>query len=56
MVEVFSFDWAKILLDDLASEITKYQTNKTKGQPNSFFMSSYIMDSIYFMTPFPLMS
>ena len=52
----YSFNWAKILLDNLASEITEYQTNKAKGQLASFFMSSYIMDAIYFMMPFPLMS
>jgi hypothetical protein len=50
-----SFDWANILLESLASEITEYQTKKAKQKPTSFFMSSYIMDAIYFMTPFPLM-
>jgi hypothetical protein len=55
VVEGYSFDWAKILSDSLASEITKYQTKKSKGQSTSFFMSAYIMDTICFMMPFPLM-
>jgi hypothetical protein len=52
VAEGYSFDWAKILSDSLASEITEYQTKKAKGKPTSFFMSAYIMDAIYFMTPF----
>jgi hypothetical protein len=39
----------------MASEISKYQPNKAKVQPTSFFMSSYIMDTICFMAPFLLM-
>jgi hypothetical protein len=53
--EGYSFDWAKILSDNLASEIIEYQTNKSNWKSTSFFMSSYIMDSICFMTPFLLM-
>jgi hypothetical protein len=56
VAEGFSFDWEKILSDNMASEISEYQTKKTKGQPASFFMSAYIMDAICFMTPFLLMS
>jgi hypothetical protein len=56
VMEGFSFDWAKILSDSLASEITEYQTKKTKGKPTSFFMSAYIMDIICVMMHFPLMS
>jgi hypothetical protein len=55
VVEGFSFDWAKIFLDNLASEISEYQTKKTKGQPTSFFVSAYIMETICFIMPFPLM-
>jgi hypothetical protein len=29
---------------------------KGKGKPTPFFMLAYVMDVIYFMTPFPLMS
>jgi hypothetical protein len=43
------------LSDSLASEITEYQIKKAKGQSNSFFMSSSIMDATCFMTPFLLM-
>jgi hypothetical protein len=55
VAEGYSFDWAKMLLDSLVKEITKYQSLKSKGKPASFFMSTYIMDVVCFMTPFPLM-
>ena len=55
VVEGYSFDWAKILSDSLVKEFTEYHSLKSKGKPTSFFMSSYIMDVICFMTPFPLM-
>ena len=55
MAEGYSFDWAKILLGSLTSEITEYQTQKDKGQSTSFLMSTYFMDVICFMMPFPLM-
>jgi hypothetical protein len=51
----FSFNWAKILSDNLAKEITKYQSMNAKGKPTPFYMPAYIMDAICFMTPFPLM-
>jgi hypothetical protein len=51
----YSFDWAKILSDNLVREITKYQSLRAKGKPAPFFMSAYIMDVVCFMTPFPLM-
>jgi hypothetical protein len=54
--EGFSFNWDKILSDNLSKEVTEYQTAKSKGQPMAFYMSSYIMDAICFMTPFPLMN
>jgi hypothetical protein len=53
--EGYSFDWAKILSDSLDNEITEYQTKKDKGKSTPFFMSAYIMDTIYFMMPFLLM-
>jgi hypothetical protein len=53
--EGYSFDWAKILSDNLVREITEYRSLKSKGKPTPFFMSSYIMDVVCFMTPFPLM-
>ena len=49
-----SFDWATMLLDNLVRDIIEYQSLKSKGQPTPFFMSAYIMDAIYFMTPFPM--
>jgi hypothetical protein len=51
-----SFNWHKILLDNLTQEILNYKAAKSKGQPVSFYMSAYIMDAICFMTLFPLMN
>jgi hypothetical protein len=53
--EGYSFDWAKMLSDNLVREITEYQSLKAKGKPTPFYMSAYIMDVICFMIPFPLM-
>jgi hypothetical protein len=52
--ECFSFNWDKILSDNLSKEVIEYQTAKSKGQPVAFYMFAYIMDAICFMTPFPL--
>jgi hypothetical protein len=51
-----SFNWHKILSDNLTSEVMNYKAAKSKGQPMSFYMSAYIMDAICFMTHFPLMN
>jgi hypothetical protein len=56
VAEGFSFDWAKLMSDSLTSRITEYRAQKASGRTSSFFMSAYIMDAIFFMTPFPLMS
>ena len=53
--EGFSFNWAKMLSDSSAKEITEYQMLKSKGRPAPFYMLAYLMDAICFMTPFPLM-
>ena len=45
-----------MLFDNLAKEIVEYKSLKSKGQPAPFYMSTYIMDAICFMTPFPLMN
>ena len=55
VVEGYSFDWAKILSDNLVKEITEYHSLKSKGKLAPFFMSAYIMDIVCFMTPFLLM-
>jgi hypothetical protein len=55
VAEGFSFDWAKLMSDSLTSRITEYRAQKASGRASSFFMSAYIMDAIFFMTPFPLM-
>jgi len=52
----YAFNWAKILSDNLAKEITEYKLVKSKGKPAPFYMSTYIMDAISFITPFPLMN
>jgi hypothetical protein len=55
VAEGFSFNWDKILSDSLVKEITEYQTLKSKGQPAPFYMSAYLMDVVFFMTPFHFM-
>jgi hypothetical protein len=47
----YTFNWAKMLSDNLAKEIIDYKSTKSKGQPDPFYMSTYVMDSICFMTP-----
>jgi len=54
--EGYSFNWGKILSDNLTKEIAEYQTEKSKGKLASFYISAYIMDAIFYMTPFPLMN
>jgi hypothetical protein len=56
VAEGYSFNWSKILSDNLAKEITEYKMTKSKGCLISFYMYSYVMDAIYFVTPFPLMN
>jgi hypothetical protein len=54
--EGYSFNWSKILSDNLAKEVSNYKAAKAQGQPVAFYMSAYIMDAICFLTPFPLMN
>jgi hypothetical protein len=56
VAEGYAFNWAKILLDNLAKEIMEYKLDKSKGQSTHFYMSTYIMDAICFITLFPLMN
>ena len=56
VAEGFSFDRAKLLSDSLINRIIEYRAQKASGKAYSFFMFSYIMDVICFMTPFPLMN
>jgi hypothetical protein len=56
VVKGYSFNWAKFLLDNLAKEITEYKLAKSKGKPTPFYMFSYIMYVICFITHFPLMN
>jgi hypothetical protein len=42
--------------DKLAQEILNYRVARSKGQLVDFYMSAYIMDAIFFVTPFPLMN
>jgi hypothetical protein len=52
----YTFNWAKMLSNNLAKNIAEYQSLKSKWKLVPFYMSAYIMDSICFMTPFPLMN
>jgi hypothetical protein len=54
--EGYSFNWDKILSDNIAKEVSDYRAARARGQPVAFYMSAYIMDAICFMTPFPLMN
>jgi hypothetical protein len=51
-----SFDWVKMLSNSLTSRVTEYRAQKESGKISSFFMSAYIMDVVFFLTCFPLMS
>jgi hypothetical protein len=56
IVEGYTFNWDKMLSDNLSKEIVEYQLSKSKGKPSPFYMSAYKMDCICFMTPLPLMN
>jgi hypothetical protein len=56
VTEGSSFNWAKIFLDSLTNQVTEYRKQKENGKASSFFMSTYIVDAIFSMTPFPLIS
>jgi len=56
VAEGYTFNWEKMLLDNLSKEVVKYKTLKSRGQHAPFYMSAYITDAICFMTPFPLMN
>jgi hypothetical protein len=51
----FTFNWGKLLFDNLVKQIGVYTIHKSKGEPNPFYMSSYIMDDICYKPPFALM-
>jgi len=56
VVEGYTFNWEKMLSDNLAKEVVEYKAFKSRGQCAPFYMSTYIMDAIWFVTPFPLMN
>jgi hypothetical protein len=56
VVKGYSFNCSKMLSNNLAKEITEYQLTKSKVQSSHFYMSAYIIYSICFITPFPLMN
>jgi hypothetical protein len=56
VAEGSTFNWAKILSDNLFNKITEYREQKAAGKPSKFYMSAYIMDAICSLTPFPLMN
>jgi hypothetical protein len=55
VAEGFTFDWGKLMYDNLVKQIEGYTTLKTKGEHAPFYISAYIMDAICLRTPFPLM-
>ena len=44
--EGYTFNWAKMLSNNLTKEIVDYKTSKSKGKPAPFYMSTYVMDVI----------
>ena len=50
-------DWAQILSDNLASAILGYRTKRSFAQRvyPPFFLSAYVMDTICFVSDFPIM-
>jgi hypothetical protein len=54
--EGYSFNWSKILFDNLTKDVSNYKATKSQGQPVAFYMLAYIMDAIFFFIPFPLMN
>jgi hypothetical protein len=52
----YTFNWSKMFSDNLAKEIVDYKKMKSEGKHAPFYMSSYVMDDVCFMTPFPLMN
>jgi hypothetical protein len=52
----YSFNWDKILSDNIAKKVSNYKDARSRGQPVAFYMSTYIMDVICFMTPLSLMN
>jgi hypothetical protein len=55
-LEGYTFNWSNIFFDNLAQEVSNYRVARSKGQLVDFYMSTYIMDAIFFVTPFPLMN
>jgi hypothetical protein len=45
VAEGFTFDWGKLLSDNLVKQIEGYTTQKSKGENAPFYMSAYIMDA-----------
>jgi hypothetical protein len=56
VAEGYTFNWAKMLPNNLAKEIVDYKTKKSKGKPAPIYMLAYVMDVVCFMTCFPLMN
>jgi hypothetical protein len=56
VAEGYTFNWEKMLSDNLSKEVVEYNVLKSRGQHAPFYMSAYITDAICFMTPFPLMN
>jgi hypothetical protein len=54
--EGYTFNWGKILSNNLAQEVSNYRVAKSKAQPVAFYMSAYIMDAVFFVTLFPSMN
>ena len=56
VAEGFTFDWGKLLYGNLVKQIGVYKSQRSKCESTRFYMSTYIIDVIYYKTPFPLMN
>jgi hypothetical protein len=54
--EGFTFNWGKLLFDNLVKQIGVYTNQRSKGESAPFYMLAYIMDDICYKIPFPLIN
>lgn len=53
--EAFSFNWETIFSDNICKQVNTFRAPKTDKSSPLFYMSTYIMDVIFFSTSFPTM-
>jgi hypothetical protein len=56
VAEGYTFDWGKLMSNNIAKQIEDYLAQKSKVEHAPFYMYAYIIHAICFRTPFPLMN